>query len=80
MTKYDNKLLIDALDASIEHAPHLFSLNTDRQVLYCGRQVPETVLSMLSSGAYHNMLLEIIAQADGLKRQILTPEELALSV
>jgi len=73
------KLLIDALEASIENTPHLFSLNTERQILFCGRQVPVSVLAMLSPGAYPNMLLEIIAQAEALKREILTPEELALS-
>lgn len=73
------ELLIEALTDLMEYSPKLFSLSTQRQVLYRGCEIPDKVFAMVNQGVYHNMLLEIISQAESLKRVILTPEELALS-
>lgn len=80
MRRYSaEELLIEALTDLMEYSPELFSLNAQRRVLYRGCEIPEKVFTMVNHGVYHNMLLEIISQAESLKRQILTPEELALS-
>ena len=79
MSYTTEKLLIEALEDAMEYTPGLFSFNTQRQVLYRGRQIPESVLVMLNPGVYQNLQFEIISQAEQLKREILTREELALS-
>lgn len=78
MTTLD-EMFIHAFETSMEYAPHQFSLNPHGAILYLGSRIPDSLLSSVSQGVYHNMLLEIISQAESLKRRILTPEELALS-
>ena len=73
------ELLVEALTDAMEYSPHLFSFNSQRRVLYRGCEIPEKVFAMVNQGVYHNMLLAIVSQAESLKREILTPEELALN-